>query len=59
MTDALMRKQLGMKKLNKLKVDALLALRDVVLATSIEHMAGVDDCKMNLDQIKSSVRLVI
>ena len=56
MTDALMRKQLGMKKLNKLKVDALLALRDVVLATSIEHMAGVDDCKMNLDQIKSSVQ---
>ena len=57
MSDALKRKQLWMKKLEDLKVEGLLALRDVVLATSIEHMAGVDDCKMNLDQIKTSVRL--
>ena len=57
MSDALKRKQMWMKKLEDLKVEGLLALRDVVLATSIEHMAGVDDCKMNLDQIKTSVRL--
>ena len=56
MSDALKRKQMWMKKLEDLKVEGLLALRDVVLATSIEHMAGVDDCKMNLDQIKTSVR---
>ena len=56
MSDALKRKQLWMKKLEDLKVEGLLALRDVVLATNIEHMAGVDDCKMNLDQIKTSVR---
>eukprot|EP00731_Ephydatia_muelleri_P002637 Em0001g2637a len=56
MSDALKRKQLWMKKLENLKVEGLLALRDVVLATSIEHMAGVDDCKMNLDQIKTSVQ---
>ena len=47
MSDALKRKQMWMKKLEDLKVEGLLALRDVVLATSIEHMAGVDDCKMN------------
>ena len=44
-----------MKRLEDLKVEGLLAQRDIVLATSIEHMAGVDDCKMNLDQIKLSV----
>ena len=49
MSDALKRKQMWMKKLEDLKVEGLLALRDVVLATSIEHMAGVDICKMNLD----------
>ena len=39
MSDALKRKQLWMKKLEDFKVEGLLALRDVVLATSIEHMA--------------------
>ena len=57
MSDAIRRKQLWMKRLEDLKVEGLLAQRDIVLATSIEHMAGVDDCKMNLEQIKLSVRL--
>ena len=56
MEDALIRKQGWTKKLDDLKVEGLLALRDIVMATSIEHMMDKDDCNMNLDVIKSTVR---
>lgn len=55
MDDAIMRKHVWMKKLDDLKVEGLLALRDVVIATSIDHMTDMDDCAKNLEHITESV----